>query len=279
MPHPVPLLTLDRRRLLKGGAGSLLGLALISAAPGLLFSSSALANEAWQRLDQAKQVIGDATAQSSGLNLDLPHVSEDGSAVALTVAVEDSLNDGDYVESIHLFATGNPNPEIAVFHFTPLSGRAEVSTRVRLNETQEVVAVARSAEGKVWATSREVRITVSGCLVRGDNVPEALTNPRVNLPNSFTTGEPGEVRTLINHPMETGLREGNDGEILPRHIIEHFTVSIDGETAFSAELYQAVSANPYLRFYLTPESNGEAQFEWADDRGESASDSGKISVS
>lgn len=279
MPAPIHRLSFTHRRLLKGGAGSLLVLSLACALPGLLFSSSVLASDAWQRLEEAQQVIGDAAPQSDGLTLELPFVSEDGSAVALTVAVEAPLDDGDYIESIHLFATGNPNPEIAVFHLTPLSGTPEISTRVRLNESQDVVAVARSAEGQVWATSREVRVTVSGCLVRGDDLPVALGNPRVNLPGSFSAGEPGEVRTLISHPMETGLREGADGEILPRHIIERFTVSLDGETAFSAELHQSVSANPYLRFYLAPESDGEALFEWIDDSGESASETSDITVS
>ena len=276
MPHRARQLTLSRRRLLHGG---LLGLGLLGAAPGLLFSPTVFASDAWQRLDAAQQVIGDATPESSGLTLDLPHVSEDGSAVALTVGVETSLDDGDYVESIHLFAAGNPNPEVAVFHLTPLAGKPEISTRVRLNETQQVIAVARSAEGKVWATSREVRITVSGCLMRGDDVPEALSNPRVSVPSSFSAGQPGEIRTLITHPMETGLREGDDGEPLPRHIIERFTVSVDGDTAFEAELHQSVSANPYLRFHLAPESSGEAVFEWHDDTGESARETSELNVS
>ena len=277
MPHPVHQLTLSRRRLLRTSAGGLLGLGLLGAAPGLLFSPTALASDAWQRLDAAQQVIGDATPESNGLSLDLPHVSEDGSAVALTVGVEADLDD-DYVESIHLFASGNPNPEIAVFHLTPLAGKPEVSTRVRLNETQQVVAVARSAEGRVWATSREVRITVSGCLMRGDDVQESLSNPRVSVPDSFSAGRPGEFRTLITHPMETGLREGDDGETLPRHIIERFTVSVDGDTAFEAELHQSVSANPYLRFHLAPQASGEAVFEWHDDTGDSARETRELNV-
>ncbi|EWH02701.1 thiosulfate oxidation carrier complex protein SoxZ [Halomonas sp. BC04] len=57
---------------------------------------------------------------------------------------------------------------------------------------------------------------------------------------------------------------------MPRHIIERFTVSLNGETAFEAELHQSVSASPYLLFYLSPEEDGEAVFEWQDDTGASA---------
>lgn len=279
MPFPFRSTLLERRSRLRRVGGGLLVLGLLASAPGSPWAPAAEASDTWQRLEAAREAVGDATPASSGLALDLPHVSEDGSAVALTVSVDADLNDGDYIESIHLFATGNPNPEIAVFHLTPLAGKPEISTRIRLNETQEVVAVARSAEGEVWATSREVRITVSGCLMRGDDVPDALSNPRVSVPRSFTAGVPGEIRTLITHPMETGLREGDDGEPLPRHIIERFSVTFDGETAFEAELHQAVSANPYLRFHLAPEDSGEAVFEWFDDSGESARESVELSVS
>ncbi|MBF8223119.1 thiosulfate oxidation carrier complex protein SoxZ [Halomonas sp. 328] len=261
MSYPSPLTT----RLALAGA-------LLFTAPPLL------ASDAWQRLEPARALVGDAVPEGDGLVLELPHVSEDGSAVPLTVRFEPVLED-DAIASIHLFATGNPYPEVAGFHFTEQAARPEVSTRVRLNESQRVVAVAVSREGRVWTSEREVRVTVSGCLIRGDEeTPEALANPRVSLPD-FRAGEPGEVRTLITHPMETGLREGPDGEVLPRYIIETFRVSLDGETAFEAELHPSVSANPYLRFYLTPQAEGEALFEWQDDSGERAEYRAELTLS
>ncbi|MCG6658210.1 thiosulfate oxidation carrier complex protein SoxZ [Halomonas campisalis] len=254
-----------RRRLLRGLATAILGVGLLG------LSLPALADGPWQRLDAARSVLGDTPPHTEGLVLDLPLVSEDGSAVALTVGFEGRLAEGDYIERIDLFASDNPSPEIASFHLTPMSGKPEISTRVRLNETQRVIAIATSRQGEQFATAREVRVTVSGCLMRGDDAPpEPLSNARVSVPSRFTAGQPEEVRTLINHPMETGLREGANGETLPRHIVERFRVSLNGETAFEAELHQSISANPYLRFHLSPEAGGEAVFEWRDDRGESA---------
>ncbi|RDB42816.1 thiosulfate oxidation carrier complex protein SoxZ [Halomonas sp. DQ26W] len=254
-----------RRRLLLGMAA---GVAAIGVA-GL--ATPVMAEGPWQRLDTARSVLGDAEPSTQGLVLDLPHVSEDGASVSLTVGFDGELEPGDYISRIDLFATANPSPEIATFHLTPLSGKAEISTRVRLNETQQVIAIATSHQGERFATAREVRITVSGCLMRnGGDQPEPLSNPRVSIPSSFSPGQPEAVRTLIHHPMETGLRENADGEIEPRHIIERFTVSLNGETAFEAELHQSISASPYLLFYLSPEKDGEAVFEWRDDSGETA---------
>ena len=263
------------RRLLRGITFAAVGLGIFAVVAPSLANS-----EPWQRLDATQQLLGDATPRTQGLELDLPHVSEDGSAVPLTVRFTDGLGEGDYIERIDLFANGNPYPEIATFHLTPLSGKTEISTRVRLNETQQVIAVATSQQGEQFVTAREVRITVSGCLVRsGGTAPEALSNPRVNLPTGMSPGEPAEVRTLINHPMETGLREDANGDLMPRHIIERFHVSLDGETAFEAELHQSVSAKPYLRFYLAPQASGEAEFSWQDNSGNTARHAAELNVS
>lgn len=271
MPTPLTRRPLSRRRLL-------IGAALLAFSP-LGLSSAALAEGPWQRLEAASERLGDTTPATEGLVLDLPHVSEDGAAVPLSVSFEGSLADDDHLAEIHLFATGNPYPEIASFQLTPQAGMPEISTRVRLNESQQVIAIARSHQGETFATARDVRITVSGCLMRNDDQgPEPLTNPRVSLPERFTPGVPAEVRTLISHPMETGLRDGGDGETLPRHIIERFTLTLDGETAFAAEFHQAVSANPYLRFHLAPSEDAEVVIEWQDDTGESARHEASISV-
>ena len=267
MPYTLTRRLLSRRRLLIGA-----GL--------MLLSPMALADGPWQRLEAASELLEGTTPATEGLVLDLPHVSEDGSAVPLTVSFDGSLADDDHLTEIHLFATGNPYPEIASFHLSPEAGLPEISTRVRLNETQEVIAIARSHQGETFATARDVRITVSGCLMRGDDAgPEPLANPRVSLPERAAAGEPVEVRTLISHPMETGLREGADGETLPRHIIERFSVTLNGEAAFTADLHQSVSANPYLRFHLSPTEDAEVVFEWQDDSGESARHEASISVS
>lgn len=262
---------LSRRKVLQR---ALTGLGLFVLAP---FS---WASEAWQQLDVAKHVLNGKTPITQGLTLDLPHVSEDGSAVPLGIQFNGDLAEDDYLTDIHLFATGNPQPEIATFRLNELSRYPDIATRVRLNETQHVVAIAKTQQGQAFAVSQEVRITVSGCLMRGeDNQPEPLSNPRVSVNQQVAAGDALEVRTLINHPMETGLREGSDGERLPRHIIEQFTVHLGDEVAFEAELHQSISANPYLRFHLTPQQSGELIFEWQDDHEGQVQHTSELTVS
>lgn len=262
-----------RQSLLLGGS------ALLAAMP--LFAGGALAQSgAWQRIDAARDVVGEATPVTGNVELELPLVSEDGSSVALTVRVNSPMNESDHVEALHLFAPGNPTPELAVFRFTPLAGRADIETRIRLDKSQTVVAVAQMASGDVYLAEREIRVTTTGCLVRDDTYPEEnVMQTRVRLPDSLTAGEPAEILTMINHPMETGLRTDASGETLPKRIIERFEARLDGEPALIADLHRSISANPYLRFYVAPRGDSELTLEWTEDTGESVRETASIQVS
>lgn len=223
----------------------------------------------WQRFEPVRAAVGDSLPRSQGITLDLPLVSEDGSAVPMTVTVNSPMRADDYIESIQIFADGNPNPEVVDFFLTPLLGAAEVSSRIRINESQTIWAVARSNTGEVWVTSREVRVTVGGCLMTADDQSTVrLSQPRVAVPRAFRAGQPAEVRTLVTHPMETGLRAGPSGELLPRRLIDTLTVKVGTETALEVRMHTAVSANPYMRFFLAPQHADQAEFAWLEDTGE-----------
>jgi sulfur-oxidizing protein SoxY len=265
---------LSRRQSLLLGGGALL------ASMPLFMTGAAARSEAWQRVDEARELVGDATPESGGIALELPLVSEDGSAVSLTIRVDGPMNETDHVETVHLFAPGNPTPELAVFHFTPLAGRAEIQTRVRLNESQTVIAIARMRSGELRVAEREVRVTTTGCLMRDDTYPESdLMQTRIRVPDSLAAGEPGEVLTIINHPMETGLRTDSSGETLPKRIIKRFEALLDGEPAIIAELHRSISANPYLRFHVAPREDSELTLIWVEDTGERVVETAMLQVS
>ena len=103
------------------------------------------------------------TAQEGRVTLRLPAIAENGNAVPLSVMVESPMTAADHVKAIHVFATGNPTPEIAVFHLTPAMGRATVDTRIRLGQTQDVVAFAEMADGSLHMARAEVKVTIGGC--------------------------------------------------------------------------------------------------------------------
>jgi sulfur-oxidizing protein SoxZ len=89
----------------------------------------------------------------------------------------------------------------------------------------------------------------------------------INMPASARRGEVIEIRTLIAHPMETGFRPGADGKVLPRNIIRRFTCRYNGEPVFSAEIFPAIAANPYLAFHTVATDSGTLSFTWEGDNG------------
>jgi sulfur-oxidizing protein SoxZ len=92
-------------------------------------------------------------------------------------------------------------------------------------------------------------------------------SPRVQVPSSVTKGEVFQVKALIGHKMETGLRRDNEGNIIPRDIINKFICRYNGVDVFTADLHEAVSANPYLEFSLRATVSGQLEFVWHEDGG------------
>ena len=110
-----------------------------------------------------KEILGDRTAEEGRISLDLPEIAENGNTVPMTVEVESPMTDEDYVKTVHIFAEGNPLPNVAKMNFTPRSGEAVASTRIRLAKTQKIHAVAEMSDGSVFTATREVKVTIGGC--------------------------------------------------------------------------------------------------------------------
>jgi sulfur-oxidizing protein SoxZ len=91
--------------------------------------------------------------------------------------------------------------------------------------------------------------------------------PRIKLPKEAKKGDVIEIKTLIAHVMETGLRKDPDGKIIPRKIINKFTAELNGKPVFSVDIEPAVAANPYMQFTAKVEESGTFKFTWTDDDG------------
>lgn len=86
-----------------------------------------------------------------------------------------------------------------------------------------------------------------------------------------------EIKTLISHKMETGLRKDKKtGELIPRMIINKFVCKFNGEEILSADMHSAVAANPYLAFYAKDASSGTFDFAWTDDKGNTVTASADV---
>ena len=111
-----------------------------------------------------EQVTGGATVRTGRVKVDTPRLADNGHSVPLTVSVESPMTAADHVRSITLLSERNPRPLMATFYLGPKAGRAEVATRVRLNGTQRVLAVAQISDGSYWSGTAEVEVTESACL-------------------------------------------------------------------------------------------------------------------
>jgi len=91
--------------------------------------------------------------------------------------------------------------------------------------------------------------------------------PRIQAPSAAAKGEVFQVKAIISHPMETGLRHDQQGQAIPRAIINAFRCRYNEEIVFGVELHEAVAANPYLEFYLRATESGRLEFVWEEDGG------------
>ena len=140
------------------GAASVAAAALPLFSPGLALGAEETDKEIKRLVGGKKLADG-----SKIINLDLPQIAENGNTVPLEVTVKSPMTKADHVTAVHILAAGNPRPGVATFRFTPLSGRAQASTRMRLAKTQNVIAVAEMADGKAYMTQAEVKVTIGGC--------------------------------------------------------------------------------------------------------------------
>jgi sulfur-oxidizing protein SoxY len=112
--------------------------------------------------DIAKFTAG-KTPEKGKISIELPEIAENGNTVPLSFSVDAPMTNADYVSEVLVVSEGNPNPGVATFHFTPLSGKAEASTRIRLAATQNIVVVAKTTGGKLYTAQKLVKVTIGGC--------------------------------------------------------------------------------------------------------------------
>jgi sulfur-oxidizing protein SoxY len=111
-----------------------------------------------------QKITGGAPLREGRVQLDIPTLSDNGHSVPLKISVTSAMTESDNVRAIHVLSEKNPRPVIAVFHLNPGCGRAEVSTRIRLNGAQNILVVAAMGDGSFWASSAEVIVTETACL-------------------------------------------------------------------------------------------------------------------
>ncbi len=189
--------------------------------------------------------------QKGKVKLDLPPLVENGNAVSMTVSVDSPMTPADHVKAIHVFTEKNPQPNVVSVRLGARAGRAEHRDphparryagmhRHRRNERRLVLVRSRLCGGDARR------------LPGGPVMARAL----INVPKEAKRGEIIEIKTLVSHVMETGYRRSNVGAAIPRDIINSFVCTYNGEEIFRAELFPAISANPFITFHTVATESG-----------------------
>ncbi|MFN4016172.1 MAG: SoxY-related AACIE arm protein [Reyranella sp.] len=141
------------RRLFLAGTAAIVVLPLGPAAA----TSEAMA-------EAIRKVVGTAVPTEGRVKLDVPPLVENGSTVPLTVSVESPMTQADHVKAIHVFNEKNPQPNVFSARLGPRSGRAIVGTRIKLGDSQRIVAIAETSDGRFWSGGADVIVTLAACL-------------------------------------------------------------------------------------------------------------------
>jgi sulfur-oxidizing protein SoxY len=134
-----------------------IGAAALMIAPRLAFADAA-AVEA-----EIRKLYADRKPADGRIKLDVPQIAENGLVVPINIEVESPMTAQDHVKAVHVFADGNPLPGVLSVRFTPESGKAAASVRMRLSQTQNIICIAEMAGGALHSASANVKVTIGGC--------------------------------------------------------------------------------------------------------------------
>jgi sulfur-oxidizing protein SoxY len=165
-------LKFNRRRALKGITGIAGGVLLPAALPMCAPAFAQVPTVARPALDVLvpvlKEITAGAVVRESRVKLEIPFLAENGHLVPLTVTVDSPMTAADHVRTLYLLSEKNPRPVIAKIGMSPATGRAALTTRIRLSGAQHVVALAQMSDGSFWAAAADVIVTETACLDASD---------------------------------------------------------------------------------------------------------------
>jgi sulfur-oxidizing protein SoxY len=135
-----------------------MGAATASLLPAL--NAFATVDDATQAINK---ILGGQTAKVGRVTLEIPPLVENGNLVTMKVSVQSPMTQADHVRAIHILAEGNPLPNVVSFFLSPRAGRAAVTTRIRLGDSQRVRAIAQMSDGSFWQGDAATLVTLAAC--------------------------------------------------------------------------------------------------------------------
>jgi sulfur-oxidizing protein SoxY len=202
------------------------------------------------------------------LVLDAPVRAEDAAVVPIAMRSRLPQTAASHVARLTLVIDNNPSPISAIFSFTPHSGRADIETRVRVDEYTFVRAIAETSDGRLLMRTRFVKAS-GGCSAPPGKDPQAalasLGKIRLRVDGDVVLNQPTRVQLMISHPNDSGMvMDQLTRQFTPRRYVRMVNVAYDGQPVLSADLDFSISENPNLRFYFVPRAPGRLTAEVVD---------------
>jgi sulfur-oxidizing protein SoxY len=224
----------------------------------------------WSALQQS-YFPGKKLEAAPFIRLTAPTRAASGDQVPFAFSIDHPMTAQQYIKSVTLIVDGNPVPLTGVFHFTPASGKAELSTRIRLESDSPVHVVAESNDGRLFVNSLTVKASggCSGAVPGEDAQAMAMAGKmKMALDGSFRPGAVNKARLLIRHPMYTGLqRDLNTHGFRPAFFIDRIAVTYNGKPVMTADTSIGISENPTLEFGFVADKPGTLQVDLHDSKG------------
>ena len=202
--------------------------------------------------------------------LETPMRAEDAAIVPVAIRSRFAQGTERFIETIWLIVDNNPSPIAAVFHFTPDSGRADMETRIRVEQYTHVRAVARTSDGKLYMAANYVKASGGCSAPAGKDAVAArasLGKMRMRVDDPLVSGRPALAQLMISHPNDSGLAMDQVTRLYaPPHFVRKVSVSYAGKPVMTADVDFSISENPNFRFYFTPGDGGELEAKIVDNQ-------------
>ena len=217
-----------------------------------------------------------ATATDGLLSLEAPVRADDAAVVPIAIRTRAPQAGGRRIDKLYLIIDNNPSPISAIFQFTPLSGRADIETRVRIDEYTHVRAIAETSDGQLFMTTRYLK-AAGGCSAPpGKDAQAALASlgrmkfrvesgANADISGELRGNQPVLAQLMISHPNNSGLAMDQVSRLFtPPHFVRQVRITYGGELVMSADVDFSISENPNFRFYFLPKGGGELKAEVID---------------
>lgn len=255
-------------------AAVVLGLAAAVAAAaepmlrGFAPDADPAASPIWQKVRASLFGTREIAPAGAELELQAPLRAVDAGVVPVAVRSRLPQTATSYVAAIYLVVDANPSPISAIFRFVPESGRAEVQTRLRVDQYSHLRAIAETNDGRLFMATRFVKASGGCSAAPGVDAAAALASigqMRLRLVGDPAGREPVLAQLQISHPNHTGLAmDPMTRQVTPAHYLRQLDVRHAGRLVFSADLDFSISENPSWRFHFLPQGPGELSAEIVD---------------